>query len=55
VGAHRLGSTSALKAVKLRSPALIRADFDDSALTFGYLRWVCWPYVRHYVTQASQV
>jgi hypothetical protein len=37
---------SALKAENQRSPALLGADFDDSALTVGIQRWVGW---QHYV------
>ena len=42
VSPHR--GPPAPKAENQRSPALMRADFDDSALTVGHLRWVCWHY-----------
>jgi len=32
------------RAENQRSRALMGADFDDSALTVGHLRWVCWHY-----------
>jgi hypothetical protein len=42
VSLHR--GPPAPKAENQRSPALVRADFDDSVLSVAHLRWVCWHY-----------